>query len=200
MKKTEKVYDERYFNTWYRQKNIGSAQRLQRKVALAVAVAEYQLERPVRTVLDIGCGEGVWYPALKKIRPAISYLGFDSSEYAVSRYGRTRHVHYARFSDFDSLRPCPPVDLLVCSDVMHYLPTRELKKGLPGLAELTAGVAFLEVFTREDDVIGDRDEFFDRSAAAYRNLFESVGFAQVGSHCWLSPARRKHISALEICT
>ncbi len=29
-------------------------------LALAVAVAEYHLERPIRTVLDIGCGEGAW--------------------------------------------------------------------------------------------------------------------------------------------
>ena len=36
----------------------------------------------------------------------------------------------------------------MCSDVLHYLPTRELDRGLPGLAELCGGVAFLETFTR----------------------------------------------------
>ena len=63
------------------------------------------------------------------------------SEYAIGRYGRSRNLHPARFGDFALLRPCQPVDLLVCSDVLHYLPTRELDRGLPGLAALCGGVA-----------------------------------------------------------
>lgn len=43
----EKQYDRDYFDRWYRSGNIGGAQRLARKVALAVATAEYYLERPV---------------------------------------------------------------------------------------------------------------------------------------------------------
>ena len=130
-----KQYDADYFQRWYRDGDIGGAPRLARKVALAVAVAEYHLERPIRTVLDVGCGEGAWRAPLLKLRPKLQYLGFDSSEYAVRRFGRTRNLHHARFEDFQYLRPCAPVDLLVCSDVLHYLPTRELKRGLPGLAQ-----------------------------------------------------------------
>ena len=128
-----KHYDADYFQRWYRDGDIGGAPRLARKVALAVAVAEYHLERPIRTVLDIGCGEGAWRAPLLKLRPKLQYLGFDSSEYAVRRYGRTRNLHMARFGDFAWLRPCAPVDLLVCSDVMHYVPDRELRAGLAGV-------------------------------------------------------------------
>ena len=42
---------------------------------------------------------------------------------------------------------------------MHYLDTRELDRGLPGLAELCGGVAFLETFTREDGADGDEHDF-----------------------------------------
>ena len=194
----QKRYDRRYFDTWYRGRGIGGAQRLARKVALAVATAESHLERPLRTVLDIGCGEGAWRAPLLKLRPKARYMGFDSSTYAIERYGARRTLHLARFADFAHLRPCPPVDLLVCSDVMHYLPLRELDRGLPGLAELCGGVAFLECFTREDETEGDDVDFHARPAAFYRRRFAALGFRQVGSHCWLSPALAADAAALEL--
>ena len=193
-----KQYDQAYFDTWYRQHGIGDPKRLARKVALAVATAEYHLERPLRTVLDIGCGEGAWRAPLLKMRPKLRYLGFDSSEYAVARFGRSRNLRFARFGDFGLLRPCPPVDLLVCSDVLHYLDARELDRGLPGLAELCGGVAFLEAFTREDRAVGDEHDFQQRPASFYRKRFAALGLTQLGSHCWLSSALRERATALEV--
>ena len=194
-----KRYDKTYFDTWYREHGIGDPKRLARKVALAVATAEYHLERPARTVLDVGCGEGAWRAPLLKLRPKLQYLGFDSSEYAIAHFGRRRNLHFARFGDFGLLRPCPPVDLLVCSDVLHYLDARELDRGLPGLAELCGGVAFLETFTREDRAVGDEHDFQQRPASFYRKRFAALGFAQLGSHCWLSPALHGQATALETC-
>lgn len=193
----DKRYDQAYFDRWYRRGDIGGARRLARKVTLAVAMAEYHLERPLRSVLDIGCGEGAWRAPLLKLRPKAQYLGFDSSRYAIGRHGARRNLHFARFADFEHLRPCPPVDLLVCSDVLHYLPARELDRGLPGLAALCGGVAFLECFAREDQAEGDDDGFLQRPAAFYRRRFEGAGFRQVGSHCWLSPALADDAAALE---
>lgn len=192
-----KQYDRRYFDDWYRRGGIGGRQRLARKVALAVATAEYHLERPLRSVLDIGCGEGAWRAPLLKLRPKAQYLGFDSSEYAVARYGRSRNLHFARFADFAQLRPCAPADLLVCSDVLHYLPARELDRGLPGLAALCGGVAFLETFTRQDEAEGDEHGFMQRPAAFYRKRLSALGLRQLGSHCWLSPALAGQATALE---
>ena len=193
-----KHYDQAYFDRWYRREGIGGARRLARKVSLAVAAAEYHLERPIRSVLDVGCGEGAWRAPLLKLRPKLHYLGFDSSTYAIARHGARRNLHYARFEDFAQLRPCPPVDLLVCSDVLHYLSLRELDRGLPGLAELCGGVAFLECFARGDEAEGDDDGFIQRPAAVYRGRFHRLGFRQVGSHCWLSPALADAAAALEV--
>ena len=193
-----KRYDQGYFDRWYRDGGIGGRQRLARKVALAVATAEYMLERPLRTVLDVGCGEGVWRTPLLKLRPRASYLGFDSSEYAIARYGRARNLRFARFGDFAALRPRPPVDLLVCSDVLHYVPTRELDRGLPALAELCGGVAFIEAFARGDGAEGDEHGFKQRSAAFYRDRLRVLGLRPLGSHCWLSPARVPLATALEL--
>jgi SAM-dependent methyltransferase len=194
----DKHYDRAYFDQWYRQRGIGGAQRLARKVSLAVATAEYHLERPLRSVLDIGCGEAAWRAPLRRLRPQVRYLGFDSSGYAVERYGRSRNLHFARFGDFAQLRPCPPVDLLVCSDVLHYLSTREIDRGLPGLADLCGGIAFLETFTRGDAAEGDEDSFQARPARFYRQRFDALGFTALGSHCWLSPRLQGTATALEV--
>ncbi|MDQ3040334.1 MAG: class I SAM-dependent methyltransferase [Pseudomonadota bacterium] len=193
-----KTYDRDYFERWYRRGGMGDAARLARKVALAVATAEYHLERPIRSVLDIGCGEGAWRAPLRKLRPKVDYIGFDSSEYAVTRYGRSRDLHLARFGDFEYLRPCGPVDLLVCSDVLHYLPTRELERGLPALADLCGGVAFIETFAREDQAVGDEEEFKSRPARFYRERLQATGLRALGSHCWLAPALLARATALEL--
>lgn len=193
----DKLYDAAYFQHWYRRADLGGAARRARKVALAVAAAEYYLERPIRSVLDIGCGEGAWRAPLMKLRPKIRYLGFDSSEYAVARFGRSRNLHPAAFGDFAWLRPCAPVDLLVCSDVMHYVADRELRAGLAGVAELTGGVAFLEAFAAEDAFEGDHEGFQPRPAQWYRRELGRHGLRPVGSHCWLGPALAAQASALE---
>lgn len=192
-----KRYDRHYFDHWYSGQGIHDPKRLARKVALAVSVAEHYLERPVRTVLDIGCGEGAWRAPLLRLRPRARYLGFDASEYAVARYGARRNLHLATFGDFAWLRPCAPVDLLVCADVLHYLPSRELLRGLPGLAELCGGVAFLETFTAGDEFEGDTEGFQARPAAWYRRHLRAHGFTPVGSHCWLGPALAGSASTLE---
>lgn len=197
-----KQYDREYFQRWYRDPSlrreaIGGRARLERKVALAVATAEYWLERPLRSVLDVGCGEGAWQPVLAKLRPKARYLGFDSSEYAVRRFGARRGLHLAAFGDFAGLRPCPPADLLVCSDVLHYLDARELDRGLPGLAELCGGVAFLETFTAGDEIDGDTHGFRRRPAGFYRERFRRAGFAPLGSHLYLGPELVDAASTLE---
>lgn len=197
-----KQYDRDYFERWYRDpalraEAIGGRARLARKVALAVATAEYWLERPLRSVLDIGCGEGAWQPVLRRLRPKATYLGFDSSEYAVARFGARRNVHRAAFGDFAHLRPCAPVDLLVCSDVLHYLDARELDRGLPGLGELCGGVAFLETFTASDPIDGDTLGFRRRPGRFYRERFERVGFAPLGSHLYLGRGLVDIASTLE---
>ena len=198
MTASQKTYDRAYFDRWYRNPEIGGRQRLARKVALAVATAEYHLERPIRTALDIGCGEGAWRAPLLKLRPKLRYLGFDGSEYAIRRYGAKRALHLAQFGDFERLRPCPPVDLLICSDVLHYVPTRELDRGMPGLAALCGGVAFIETFTADDEIEGDHEGFLRRPARFYRERLSRLGFAALGSHCWLSPTCVPAAAALEI--
>ena len=56
---TTKRYDRAYFDHWYRGRNrVSSRDEVRRKVALAVAACEYFIRHPLRSVLDVGCGEG----------------------------------------------------------------------------------------------------------------------------------------------
>lgn len=195
----QKRYDQAYFDHWYRAPEQRTDRRglLARKAALAVAMAEYHLGRPIRSVLDVGCGEGAWRAPLLKLRPKLHYLGLDNSEYAVARHGRQRNLRLVSFGQLAELRFDRSFDLLVCSDVMHYLPAAELKRGLSGFAELCHGVAFLETFCKGDAAEGDEHGFHARPAAFYRKAFAAAGFAFCGSHCWLSPALRMDAVALE---
>ncbi|MDZ4350310.1 MAG: class I SAM-dependent methyltransferase [Xanthomonadaceae bacterium] len=196
-----KRYDEAYFQRWYPRTagRLTTPAMLARKVALAVGVAEYHLGRPVARVLDIGCGEGAWRAPLRRIRPRVQYLGLDSSEYVVERYGRSRNIRPLSFGQLGELRFDRPFDLLVCSDVIHYLPTAELRRGLSGFAELGCGVAFLETWCRGDAIEGDREGFYARTAAWYRTAFRNAGLTPCGSHCYLLPALAGDATALERC-
>ena len=193
----DKRYDAAYFQRWYRDLGGSHRQALARKVALAVALAEFHLERPIRSVLDIGCGEAAWRAPLLKLRPGLRYQGVDSSEYAVARYGRSRNIALASFGQLDQLRFGAPVDLLVCSDVIHYVPTAELRRGLSGFTEHCQGVAFLELYTKEDHIAGDLRGFLPRRAADYRRWFAEAGLTACGSQAYLTPALQAKASALE---
>lgn len=193
-----KQYDRDYFDRWYHrdETRVNSRAEVRRKVTLAVTMTEYFIRRSIRTVLDIGCGEGAWLSHLRALRPKIAYTGLDSSDYAVQRYGRTRNIRKATFGDLPSLG-LGPYDLVVCSDVLHYVPDDELRAGIPALADATDGMAFLEVLTREDDIFGDLTGLIKRPAETYRNLFAAADMTFVGPYCWLGPAFHNAIAEME---
>lgn len=194
-----KTYDQAYFDKWYRsaEHSVRSPAELMRKVSMVLGQAEFYLGHPVRNVLDIGCGEAPWRAVLRKLRPGIEYRGLEASEYAVARYGRSRNIGLARFGQLAELRFDTRFDLVVCTDVLHYLKPAEIRAGLTGIGEMTEGLAFLEVYTREDDPGGDRQGFIGRSAAWYREAFNAVGLMAVGSQCYASPRLSRHVSSLE---
>ncbi|MEO8671667.1 MAG: class I SAM-dependent methyltransferase, partial [Tahibacter sp.] len=182
-----KPYDRAYFDKWYRDKQhqVGSKEGLQRKVALAVAQAEYYLGRPIRHVLDVGCGEGPWQPLLKALRPKASYLGLDSSAYAIERWGRARNLRLATFGQLEHLRFDQRFDLILCCDILHYVKSAELRRGMSGIVDLLEGVAFMELFTTADKLVGDLQGFQRRTPRWYRQTFAEAGLVGVGTHAWV---------------
>jgi SAM-dependent methyltransferase len=194
-----KRFDQQYFDKWYRHPAhaIGSSADLKRQVHLAVAAAEYMLARPVRSVLDVGAGEGRWYPILQSLRPSIRYQGVDPSEYTVRRYGARRNLELGTLDDLDALFPGTIFDLVVCCSVLNYLSRTELVRGLGQLARRTGGVAFLELFTSHDDVVGDTEGWQITTPTEYRRLLRTAGFTPCGMHCYVTDALQGNVAALE---
>ena len=183
-----KHYDRAYFDKWYRGRaRISSDTEVRRKVMLAVAATEYFLRRPLRSTLDVACGEGAWFPHLEALRPRASYRGIDPSDYAVAAFGRKRHIEKGSLRDVSGIDA--HYDLVVCADALHYIDDAEIRDAVPALARIARGVLWLEVLTREDTIIGDLDGLRRRRASWYRKVFTAAGLHQAGPHLWLAPVR-----------
>lgn len=196
-----KRYDRAYFDRWYRARArvTGSPAALRRVVRLALAAADYLLERPVRTVLDVGCGEGAWRRELLALRPRLRYVGVDPSPYVVQRFGARRNIRLGSVESLGALGLDGPFDLVVCADVLHYLPDAALTRAAREIAAHTAGVAVLPLFTSDDEFDGDRTGWQRRSAAAYRRVFRRAGLVPCGLHCYASATIADRVAALEGC-
>lgn len=190
-------YNKAYFDKWYRHPGhrVVTAAKTSRKAHLALAVAEYYLERPVRTVLDVGCGEGQWQPVLKKLRPRLSYTGVDPSPYAIKRFGKRRNLLQGSFGNLPDL--ASSYDLIICSDSLYYIPDDELIMGLHILTPLLAGVAFLEAYPQDAGLSGDTARMHPRSADFYRTTFRNAGLRPCGSHCYVGTPLHGSVTELE---
>jgi SAM-dependent methyltransferase len=187
-----KRYDRAYFDRWYRspRSRVIAPADTARKARMVLGVAEYFLERPVRSVLDVGAGEGAWFRELRRLRPRIRYLGIDPSPYVVERFGARRNVRLGGFHTVADHAGERTFDVIVSADVMQYVGARELEAGLTQIAERLDGVAFLEAHTTADARRGDMRAWHRRTPAHYRRLFTRLGLVQCGPHCWLGDALR----------
>jgi SAM-dependent methyltransferase len=192
-------YDRAYFDHWYRTQGFDSPTRLRRKVAFAIAAVEYLTDRPLRSVLDVGCGEGAWQPVLAKQRPRARYLGVDSSRYAVERYGRHRHLRSGSFGALAEVVPTEegPFDLIVCIDVLGYVPDGQIAPGLRAIAQRLGGLLLMEVFTAGDDFEGDVEDYRRRLPGRYERWLADAGLVRVGPNLFAGQAVRSTLSALE---
>lgn len=182
-----KSYDRSYFDRWYRdpRDRVTTRDGLARKVGMVTGVTEYLLGRAIRTVLDVGCGEAPWYPVLRRLRRDVRYIGVDPSEYAVARFGDSRHVRRGTLADLDAMRLPRKLDLIVCADVLQYVDTPTLARGLRSIRRLLGGVAYIETFTTDDGMVGDRNGWHERTALEYRTLLRQAGLTQCGPYCYI---------------
>lgn len=78
----------------------------------------------VRTVLDLGCGDGTYTAELKRAFPAVRFVGVDAAAVAIE--GASKRYPDVEFRVADALRPetLPPerFDLAIARGVLHHLP------------------------------------------------------------------------------
>lgn len=194
-----KSYDEAYFTKWYRdpRTRVHTPDAVRRKIRMVVSITEYFLGRKLRSVLDVGAGEGVWGTEIRRMRPGVRYLGIDPSEYAVARHGRRRRLRLGSFEQLPSLQLGRGHDLIVCADMLQYIPDAPLERGVRHLASLLTGVAFLEAYTSGDEMEGDLDDWHQRSRSRYRRIFAEAGLVACGVHCYLSKGAARNAVELE---
>ncbi len=197
---TAKQYDAAYFEKWYRdpRHRVKTPAEFGRQVEFVLHMAEWVLQRPLRRVLDVGCGEGQWGVALRRRRPALTYVGIDPSEWAVSRHGVRRGLLQGSITDLDTLLPAGETfDLVLSVGMLNYLPAATLRDGLRQMARRTGCVAYLELFAQGDELEGDTDWPRPKPAAWYRTLLATAGFTPLGLHCYVTRAEADRVSALE---
>ena len=193
-----KSYDEAYFRKWYRdpRTRVHTPQAVRRKVRMVVGIAEYFLGRKLRSVLDVGAGEGAWRREIRRIRPDARYLGIDPSDWVVARHGRRRNIRLGSFEQLPTLQLGRAHDLIVCADVLQYVPDAALKRGVRHLASILTGMAYLEAYTTGDDMEGDLEGWHPRTKAQYRAVFARAGLVGCGIHCYLT--RETALKAVEL--
>ncbi|HEX2780943.1 MAG TPA: class I SAM-dependent methyltransferase [Gemmatimonadaceae bacterium] len=194
-----KRYDRAYFDRFYRRERtrVHSREDVERKVRLALSAAEFMLGREVRTVLDVGAGEGAWQPILTRLRKEIRYLGVEPSEYAVERFGARRNLRRGSFDGLDAARVGKGFDLIVCADVMNYLSTGELRRGLEQIAARLRGLAYLEIYTAVDELTGDLKAIDLREPAYYERALKRAGLVRCGMHCYVGERLAHRVVAME---
>ncbi len=200
MSSAHKRYDAAYFEKWYRDPahRVRTSAEFARQVDFVLHLAEWVLQRKVRRVLDVGCGEGQWGVALRRRRPRITYVGVDPSAWAVAQHGARRGLREGGITDLDALlAPAEQFDLVLCVGMLNYLHATTLRTGLKQVARRTAGVAYLELFAQGDEYIGDTAWPTPKPAAWYRTTIRSAGFVPIGMQCYVSDAEADRISALE---
>jgi SAM-dependent methyltransferase len=176
---------------------VASPDDVRRKVALVVGIVEYLLERPIRTVLDVGCGEAPWRSPLRRLRPRARYDGVDPSEYVVRRFGRARNIRRGSLERLDEVALRGPYDLVVCCDVLHFMTPRDFDRGLEHISALMGGVAYLPLFTAADRVVGDVRSLRQRSPEWYRRRLRAAGLVPVGLGCYVGSGLADTLAALE---
>ena len=197
------TYDKAYFDKWYRSRThrVRTQAQIRRIVAFTLAAAEYVLDRPVRTVLDVGAGEGHWQPLLKALRPKLRYIGVEPSEYAVQRFGRQRGVRLGSVERLEELglheKHPEGFDLVICCGVLNYVPGRDVATALDQLQRHTAGLAWLELFTRDDEIEGDVATMRPKAPAWYRKRIADAGFVPCGLHLYAPRDLAIGLAALE---
>lgn len=193
---TEK-FDAAYFARYYfaRDTRIAEPSHFARLAGFATAYLDY-LGCRVDSVLDAGCGAGLLHDGLRRAWPRVRIDAFDASAYACARYG----WEHASLTSYEPRR-C--YDLVICHDVVQYLPRREAALALERLASWTRTALLFGVLTREDwsencDQTRTDGAVHLRSAAWYRRHLRR-DFRNAGGGLYLRRDAEVVLYALEGC-
>ena len=196
---SDQWFDEAYYQRYYFDKktSVVDTEHVERLGTFVCSYLQY-LRVPVKRVLDVGCGIGLWQGTVARHFPGAAYHGVEVSEYLCGRYGWTRGsvVNY---------QSAEPFDLVICQGVLPYLSAADLQLALRNLGRLSRGALYVEAVTREDYERETLDEaltdprLFRHRAQLYRRGLAD-GFKTLGGGVWLSHKAEAPLFELESAT
>lgn len=130
---------------------------------------------------DVGAGTGWWAAEFRRQHPRCRYVEtYDSSAEAARRYGH-REMPIEKLGGHRA-------DLVVCRDVLRYLPDAAARKSIRRLARKCRGVLYLHVLTREDEVDEELSDMSGhlRPARWYLKELDAAGFTNAGMGLFVS--------------
>jgi hypothetical protein len=110
----------------------------------------------------------------------------------------SRNLRRQDLAELGTLKLRNPVDLLVCNDVIQYVPDAVLEPALAEFRRLCGGLMFVTAFTADDEFIGDRAGWQARPAPWYRERLAADGWSAIGSHAYIAPPLAERAAALEL--
>ncbi len=137
-------FDEAYYAKHYLDPDtaVSDEETVDRLAKFVCAYAE-MMDVVVETVLDLGCGIGLWRKALHRYLLGCEYTGVEISEFMCKTYGWIQ----GSVVDFT---PDEPADLVVCQGVLQYLDDDDAERAIENLGACTAGMLYLETLTKRD--------------------------------------------------
>jgi len=140
----QQKFDRRYYERLYGYPRIRASDRAEiARIGDFVCAYLRYLEQPVRRVLDIGCGLGFWQSSSARHYPRARFTGVEASDFLCDQYGWIRGsvVDYKARGAFD---------LVICKDVLQYLPDAEAATAIDNLAAHCRGAMYFNLLTRQD--------------------------------------------------
>jgi len=185
--KTPVQFDAAFYRRFYfdRRMRVTTPAEMRRRAQLIAAILRHA-ELPIGSILDAGCGIGLFRSAFARSLQRARYVGLEVSEYLCRRYGWTQ----GSIADF---RPTAPFDLVVCFDVLQYLDDRAAARAMANFGRLARVALYFSALTREDwrtncDRLRTDGNVNLRPAAWYRARLER-DFYYYGLGVWV---RRTH--------
>lgn len=126
-------FDAAYYERFYFNKktSVVDPAHTARLGAFVCSYLQY-LRVPVKRVLDVGCGIGLWRDVIARHFPQATFHGVEFSGYLCGRFG------WEQGSVVD-YKARTPYDLVICQGVLPYLNEADVQTALRNLARLSRG-------------------------------------------------------------
>jgi 2-polyprenyl-3-methyl-5-hydroxy-6-metoxy-1,4-benzoquinol methylase len=191
------AFDRDYYQRFYFNPRtaVTSRAEMRARARLIAACVQY-VGLPVGRILDAGCGVGLLRAPLKRALRTSDYIGLEFSEYLCRRYGW-------RQGSIATLRTRERFDLVICYDVLQYLPAAQARRAIANLARVCRGALYFGALTLEDwrdncdQTRTDRIPGLRRGAWYRRELARA--FTPMGCGMWLKRGLPVTLWNLDVC-